>query len=75
MVAATTQNRYLSPAYRAIQPVNRLRVIDNWPEENRPLTEEDVRIHAWLNERLAIVAREQHGLWPTIRRMLGRIRS
>lgn len=71
MVAATSRIRYLSPACRAILPVNRLRAIENWPEENRPLTEEDVRIHAWLNERLAILARERRGLWPTIRRMFG----
>jgi hypothetical protein len=74
MVAATSQIGYLSPACRAIVPVNRLRVIDNWTEENRPLTEEDVRIHAWLNERLAILERERRGLLPTIRRMFGSLR-
>src|SRR5262245_38763008 len=36
----------------------------------RPLTEEDIRIHAQLNERLAALNYERHGLWPRIRRFL-----
>jgi hypothetical protein len=35
-----------------------------------PLTEEDIRIHAWLNERLAALHRERNGLWSKIRRLL-----
>ena len=34
------------------------------------LTAEDIRIHAWLLERLALVNYEQHGLWPKLRRFL-----
>jgi hypothetical protein len=33
-------------------------------------TEEDIRLHAWLNERLAILHRQRHGLWATLRRFL-----
>jgi hypothetical protein len=29
---------------------------------------EDIRIHAWLNERLAALHYERHGLWPRVRR-------
>jgi hypothetical protein len=35
-----------------------------------PPTEEDIRIHAWLTERLAALDRERHGLWPRILRFL-----
>ena len=34
------------------------------------LTAEDVRLHAWLSERLAAVHRERHGLWGKIRAFL-----
>jgi hypothetical protein len=37
--------------------------------KRRP-TEEDLRIHAWLTRRLAVVNYEQHGLWPRLRRLL-----
>ncbi len=40
------------------------------PTDRPPLTEEDIRLHAWLNERLAALHREKHGLWPRIRRFL-----
>jgi hypothetical protein len=36
----------------------------------QPLTEEDLRIHAWLNERLAVVHYERHGLRPRANRLL-----
>jgi hypothetical protein len=35
-----------------------------------PLTEEDIRIHRWLNERLAAVHRERNGLWSKVRRLI-----
>jgi hypothetical protein len=38
------------------------------------LTAEDVRIHAWLSERVAAVYYERHGLWPRLRRFLLRDR-
>jgi hypothetical protein len=34
-----------------------------------PLIEKD-RIHRWLNERLAAVHRERHGLWSKVRRLI-----
>jgi hypothetical protein len=42
-----------------------------WVDERRPLTEEDLRIHAWLSERLALLHREPQGWWPKVRRFLG----
>jgi hypothetical protein len=39
------------------------------PGHRQPLTEEDLRIHAWLNERLAVVHYERHGLWPRANRL------
>ena len=35
-----------------------------------PLTAEDLRIHAWINERLAALYRERHGPWAKLRRFL-----
>jgi hypothetical protein len=32
------------------------------------LTAEDIRIHAWLTERLAMLHYERHGLWPRFKR-------
>jgi hypothetical protein len=40
------------------------------PGHRQPLTEKDLRIHAWLNERLALLQYERHGLWPKSRRLL-----
>jgi hypothetical protein len=31
---------------------------------------EDIRVHAWLLERLAVLHYERHGLWPKLRRFL-----
>jgi hypothetical protein len=30
----------------------------------------DIRVHAWLTERVAAVHYERHGLWPKLRRFL-----
>jgi len=40
------------------------------PGLRQPLTEEDTRIHALLNERLAALHHERHGLWPRANRLL-----
>jgi len=40
--------------------------------ERRPLTDEEVRFHADLCNRLAALTRERYGLWPRIRRFLFR---
>jgi hypothetical protein len=34
------------------------------------LSAEDIRLHAWLSERLAVLYYERHGLWPKLRRLL-----
>jgi hypothetical protein len=33
-------------------------------------TAADIYIHAWLNERLAVLHYERHGLWPRTRQFL-----
>jgi hypothetical protein len=35
-----------------------------------PLSAEDIRIHVWLTERLAVLHYERYGLWPRLRRFL-----
>jgi hypothetical protein len=35
-----------------------------------PLTAEDLRIHRWISERLAVLQRERHGLWANLCRFL-----
>jgi len=52
------------PARREGQGTNR------WSTARPPLSAEDIRIHAWLNERLAMLHHERHGLWPKLRRFL-----
>jgi hypothetical protein len=52
------------PARRAGEGANR------WSTVRPPLSAEDIRIHAWLIERLAVVHYERHGLWPKLRRFL-----
>jgi hypothetical protein len=44
----------------------RSQVLDDRP----PLTAEDLRIHAWINERLAVLRRERQGLWAKVRWLL-----
>jgi hypothetical protein len=39
------------------------------PYGPRP-TEEDIRLHAWLNKRLMILHRERRGLWARLGRFL-----
>ena len=41
-----------------------IRVLDY----RQPLTTEDVRVHTWINERLAILDRNRRGLWAKVRR-------
>jgi hypothetical protein len=44
-----------------------------WSSARPPLSAEDVRIHAWLSERLAVLHYERHGLWPKLRRFRNRL--
>jgi hypothetical protein len=41
-----------------------------WSTAQLPLSAEDLRIHAWLTERLTVLHDERHGLWPRLRRFL-----
>jgi hypothetical protein len=41
-----------------------------WATARAPVTAEDLRIHAWLTRRLAVLHYERHGLWPRLRRFL-----
>jgi hypothetical protein len=52
-----------------------LRRREGWEAAGRtPLTEEDIRIHVWLNQRLAALHRERHGFGARIRRFFLRNR-
>jgi hypothetical protein len=41
---------------------------NSWSANRSRLTEEDIRLHAWLNERLTALHRERHRLGPSMRR-------
>jgi hypothetical protein len=85
MIDRTPNDRIQSTGWSAVPafrvPARRFRLgFDQPPEEfrekffgdpvRRPLTAEDVRIHAWLSRRLAVLHYERHGLWPKLRRLL-----
>jgi hypothetical protein len=67
MIAA---NPYLHLSYRNSGPMipsgRMICVLDQRPA----LSAEDLRIHGWINERLAAVHQQQHGLWSRVRRFL-----
>jgi hypothetical protein len=44
--------------------------INRWSSARRPLSAKDIRLHAWLSERLAVLHYERHGVWPKVRRFL-----
>jgi hypothetical protein len=58
---------------KATHRPQQVRISTGWtrarPGHRLPLTEEDLRIHAWLNERLAAIHYERHGLWPRANRL------
>jgi len=41
-----------------------------WIPDSRPLSDEQVRFHAQLSDRLVAMDRERYGLWSRIRRFL-----
>jgi hypothetical protein len=43
---------------------------NHWSTARPAITAEDIRIHTWLNERLAVLHHERHGFWPRLRRFL-----
>ena len=67
MVAA---NPYLRLSYRDPHPMVRSGRVTSVLDFRPLLTAEDLRIHAWINERLAALHREPHGLWAKVRRFL-----
>ena len=70
MVAANSEFRFPPLATRPGQPIHRSVRLLRWSEYRKPLTKEDLRIHAWLNERLAELHRERHGVWTKVRQFL-----
>ena len=36
----------------------------------RPPSAEEIRLHAWLAERLTALHHERHGFWPKLRRLI-----
>jgi hypothetical protein len=58
---------------KALPIPRRVRMSAGWmrarPGHRPPLTEEDVRIHAWLWERLVALDYERHGFWPRVNRL------
>ena len=67
MVAA---NPHLRLSYRDPHPMVLSGRVTSVLDFRPPLTAEDLRIHAWINERLAALHRERHGLWAKVRRFL-----
>jgi hypothetical protein len=43
---------------------------NRWSTVRPQLSAEDIRLHAWLTERLAVLHYERQGLWPKLRRLL-----
>jgi len=43
---------------------------NRWSAARPPLSAEDIRLHAWLTERLAVLHHERYGLRPRLRRFL-----
>jgi hypothetical protein len=60
--------------YRDPGPMVRSERATHVSGDRPPLTAEDLRIHAWINQRLAALHRERHGLWAKVRRVLLRNR-
>src|SRR5262245_25942359 len=55
---------------RLEQPV----ILHLWIPDRRPLSDEEVRFHAQLSDRLVELYRERYGLWSRIQRFLRRKR-
>ncbi len=74
MVAARFNDRF--PPARPIHtpPIYRLAERVRPSSDQHPVvppSAEDVRVQAWLTERLAVLHYERHGLWPRLRRLFG----
>jgi hypothetical protein len=52
---------------------SRRRIVQEAPVQSAaraPVRAEDIRVHAWLRQRLAKLHHERYGLWPKFRRLL-----
>jgi hypothetical protein len=68
MIVPNPNYRSLSSAFNPRRTVHRQ--AGHVHHYRPPLSLEDIRLHALLNERLAALHRERHGLWPTMQRFL-----
>jgi hypothetical protein len=73
MVAPNPNNRVPFDGSNPVPPGNRLaEIFRHYIEQDAarsPLSAEDVRVHARLTERLAVLHHERYGLWPKLRRL------
>jgi len=61
-----------------LEPLCRYSLPEGQPEsrvsnayfDRPPLTDYDVRVHAWLTDRMRLLGHERHGLWAKLRRLL-----
>lgn len=56
--------------YRAWSTRRADRESNRWSTARPRPSAEDIRIHAWLSERLAVLHHKRHGLWPRLRHFL-----
>jgi hypothetical protein len=75
MVGPNPNDRSPFAGFDPMPPVNRL--AGRWRASGaasarrpRPQSAEEIRLHAWLSERVALLHHERHGLWPKLRRFL-----
>lgn len=65
MIAANTTLRLSYSGYGLKVLSERAgRVLDQQPT----VTAEDIRIHAWINKRLAVIHRERNSVWAKLKR-------
>jgi hypothetical protein len=81
-MVAVNPNNLPSDTYKPVPHVNRVRYYFDLPSGlarekflhiatgRQPPSAKDIRLHAWLAERMAILHHERHGLWPKLRRFL-----
>jgi hypothetical protein len=67
MVAAKS---HLRLSYRDASPMVLSASATHVLDYRLPLTAQDLRIHAWINQRLAVLQRERNSPWAKVRRFL-----
>jgi hypothetical protein len=58
------QENGAGPAQREVEGTN------GWSIARPALSAEDLRLHAWLTERMALLHYERYGFWPKLRRFI-----